>query len=128
MGQSQPLQVGDYDLDFEQYQLINDAKSRKTIRIVNKNLREIRPEIFTLLKKHNIKELTSICISNSKLSNLPEFLFSEILNTNLESLDFTSNFIENIPKEIEQFVKLERLYFSGNKLKTLPIRFIKTKI
>jgi Leucine-rich repeat (LRR) protein len=122
MGQSQPLQVGDYDLDFEQYQLINDAKTRKTIRIVNKNLREIKPEIFSMLKKHNIKELTSICISNSKLSSLPEFLFSEILNTNMESLDFTSNFIENIPKEIEQFVNLERLYFSGNKLKNLPMR------
>jgi len=123
MGQGENFENGkEFDLRKEEENLIKEAKTRKSIRVVNKNLKEIDSEIFTILRENNIKEITSICVSNSKLSKIPKFIFKEIVIKNLECLDFTSNFIQFLPKEISNLQKIETIYLSGNRLSQLPSR------
>eukprot|EP01080_Neovahlkampfia_damariscottae_P012111 gene12111-5603_t len=121
MGQVQSYDhSNEYDLSKEKENMIKEARARKAIRVVNKKLQEIDSEIFTSLRDNNITQITTICISSAKLSKIPKFMFKENLLTNLESLDFTANFIQLLPKEISNLQKLETLYLSGNKLNQIP--------
>lgn len=77
---------------------------------------EQRPNVEWLLLKE-CRNLKTLSIRSSKLSEIPEFIFHMPL---LKVLDLSSNELKQIPDSISQLAGLERLDYSNNQLTNVP--------
>jgi hypothetical protein len=72
---------------------------------------------FEWLLLEECRDLNTLSVRNSKLSEIPEFIFHMPL---LKVLDFSNNQLKKIPDSISQLAALERLDYSYNQLTNIP--------
>jgi Leucine-rich repeat (LRR) protein len=77
---------------------------------------EQQPNIEWLLLEE-CRNLESLRVISSKLSEIPEFIFHMPL---LKALNFSHNQLKKIPDSISQLSLLERLDYSDNQLTNIP--------